>query len=89
MLTDSAMMIRTQVQLTNAQMQALKRLSAETGKSAAELIRNGIDQYLAGRRAPTAEDRIQRAIQIAGAFASGSSDGSASHDRYLAEAFQR
>jgi hypothetical protein len=83
------MMIRTQVQLTDAQMQALRRLSAETGKSAAELIRNGIDQYLAGRRGPTAEDRIERAIKVAGAFASGGGDGSSEHDRYLAEAFER
>jgi hypothetical protein len=83
------MMIRTQVQLTDAQMQALRQLSAETGKSAAELIRNGIDQYLAGRHAPTPEDRIGRAIRIAGAFASGGADGSAKHDLYLAEAFQR
>ena len=87
MLTE--MMTRTQIQLTDAQMQAIRQLSAETGKSAAELIRNGIDQYLSGRRAPTAEDRIERAIRVAGAFASGGSDGSAKHDRYLAEAFQR
>jgi predicted DNA-binding protein len=83
------MMIRTQVQLTEAQMSALRQLSAETGKSAAELIRNGIDQYLAGRRAPSAEDRIERALRVAGSFASGGSDGSAKHDRYLAEAFRQ
>ncbi len=85
----TVMMIRTQVQLTEAQMQALKHLSAETGKSAAELIRNGIDQYLAGRRTPAPEDRIERAMRVAGGFASGGSDGSSKHDRYLAEAFQR
>jgi predicted transcriptional regulator len=83
------MMTRTQVQLTDAQLQALRHLSAATGKSAAELIRNGIDQFLAGRRVSTAEDRIERAIKAAGAFASGSNDAGADHDRYLAEAFRR
>lgn len=83
------MMIRTQVQLTEDQLQALRRLSANTGKSTAELIRNGIDQYLAGRRAATVEDRTERAIRVAGRFSSGVTDVSADHDRHLAEAFKR
>ena len=83
------MMIRTQVQLTDAQLQALRHLSVTTGKSVAELIRNGTDQFLAGRRVSKPEDRIERAIKAAGAFASGSNDAGADHDRYLAEAFRR
>lgn len=83
------MMIRTQVQLTEDQLQALRRLSAITGKSTAELIRNGVDQYLSRRRPADEEGRIERAIRIAGAFASGATDVSAGHDRYLAEAFKR
>jgi len=83
------MMIRTQVQLTEDQLQALRRLSANTGKSTAELIRNGVDQYLSCRRLSTKEDRIERAIRVAGAFASDATDVSADHDRYLAEAFKR
>jgi predicted DNA-binding protein len=83
------MMVRTQIQLTEHQLKALRQLSAMTGRSAAELIRNGIDQYLAGRRVSKAEDRIERAIQVAGTFSSGGADASADHDRHLAEAFRR
>jgi Ribbon-helix-helix protein, copG family len=82
-------MIRTQVQLTDEELRALRQLSAATGRSIAELIRNGIDQYLAGNRIAQAEDRADRALRIAGKFSSGSPDASVDHDRYLAEAFER
>ena len=80
-------MIRTQVQLTEEQLKALRQISATTGKSTSELIRNGVDQYLAGRRVSKPEDRIERAIRVAGRFSSGVADVSAAHDRHLAEAF--
>jgi hypothetical protein len=80
-------MIRTQVQLTESQMKALRQASAETGKSVAELIRQGVDRYLAGRNQPSREERIRRAIRAAGRFSSGVSDVSVNHDKYLAEAY--
>ena len=83
------MMIRTQVQLTEDQLKALRQLSAATGRSTADLIRNGIDQYLVGRGVSDRGDRIDRAIRVAGMFSSGRADISADHDRHLAEAFQR
>jgi hypothetical protein len=83
------MMIRTQVQLREDQLKALRQMSAATGKSTAELIRNGIDQYLAAKRVSDAGDRIERAIRVAGMFSSGLAGVSAEHDRYLAEAFER
>ena len=82
-------MIRTQVQFTQDQWAALRRLSAATGKSIAELVRDGIDQYLTANHSANAEDRIARALRVAGKFSSGVSDVSAAHDRHLAEAFQR
>jgi len=82
-------MIRTQIQLTEDQLKALRHQSTITGRSIAELIRNGIDQYLAGRRVSKPEDRIERAIRVAGMFSSGIADVSADHDRYLAEAFRQ
>ncbi|MBI1788069.1 MAG: ribbon-helix-helix protein, CopG family [Acidobacteria bacterium] len=82
-------MIRTQIQLTDDQLKALRRLSAIQGKSTAELIRNGIDQYLAGKNISKAQDRIERALGVAGRFASGLPGVSAGHDRHLAEAFRR
>jgi plasmid stability protein len=77
-------MIRTQVQLTDGQLKALRHRSAATGRSVADLIRQGVDHYLAGRSELGREERIQRAIQVAGKFSSGLTDVSA---RHLAEAF--
>jgi hypothetical protein len=82
-------MIRTQVQLTDRQLEALRQASAATGRSVADLIRQGVDQYLAGRSELGREERIERAIRVAGRFSSGPSDVSANHDRHLAEAFGR
>jgi hypothetical protein len=80
-------MIRTQVQLTDGQLEALRNASAATGRSIADLIRQGVDQYLAGRSELGREERVERAIRVAGRFSSGRSDVSANHDRHLAEAF--
>jgi hypothetical protein len=80
-------MIRTQIQLTDRQVEALRHDSAATGRSIADLIRQGVDQYLAGRSDLGREERIERAIGVAGKFSSGRSDVSANHDRHLAEAF--
>jgi hypothetical protein len=80
-------MIRTQIQLTDRQVEALRHDSAATGRSVADLIRQGVDQYLAGRSDLGREERIERAIGVAGKFSSGRSDVSANHDRHLAEAF--
>jgi Ribbon-helix-helix domain len=82
-------MTRTQVQLTDNQLKALRQASITTGKSVAELIRQGVDQYLAGRSELAREERIERAIRVAGRFSSGLSDVSAKHDNHLAEAFGR
>ena len=80
-------MTRTQVQLTDRQLEALRRESAATGRSVADLIRQGVDRYLAERSALSREERIERAIAVAGKFSSGRSDVSANHDRHLAETF--
>jgi Arc/MetJ-type ribon-helix-helix transcriptional regulator len=74
------MMVRTQVRLTNAQIEALRRLSAATGQSVSELVRNAVDHDLA--------ERTKRALRVSGKFSSGLSDVSVRHDDYLAEAFR-
>ena len=83
------MMIRTQIQLTKAQFSSLRQASAETGESVAELVRRGVDVYLESRLGSNREERIQRALSVAGKFSSGSKDGSLRHDHYLAEAFRK
>jgi len=80
-------MTRMQVQLTHSQLKALRDAAAESGQSIAELIRRGVDQYLAGLTDLGREERIERAIRVAGRFSSGRTDVSAKHDRHLADAF--
>ena len=81
-------MVRTQVQLTETQIHALRELSASTGKSLADLVRQGVDLYLSTRHGVSREEQIRRALEAAGCFASGSTDVSAEHDRYVADAFR-
>ncbi|HVF52459.1 MAG TPA: ribbon-helix-helix domain-containing protein [Actinomycetota bacterium] len=76
-------MIRTQVQLTEEQFRMLKQVSASTGRSMADLIREAIDRL----GAVAGVDRRARAIAAIGGFRSGTSHVSASHDDELAEAF--
>ena len=81
------MMIRTQVQLTREQIGALKRVSAETGRSIAEVTRQSVDRYLNQRSGPNREEQVKRAIRAAGMFRDTVTDVSVNHDHYLAEAF--
>ena len=81
-------MIRTQVQLTEEQAQALKNLASARQVSVAELIRQSVDTLIRSSGAIDAEERRRRAIAAAGRFRSGASDISAKHDEYLAEVLQ-
>ncbi len=82
-------MHRTQIQLTNSQLQALRARAAEEHRSLADLIRESIDIYMtkavAGRNRAELAARAKRA---AGRYSSGGSDGSARHDAHLSEAFR-
>jgi hypothetical protein len=81
-------MVRTQVQLTETQVRALRELSASHRKPVADLVRQGVDLFLTTQhRGVSREARIRRALEVVGCFASGSTDVSAEHDRYLADAF--
>jgi hypothetical protein len=75
--------------LTDDQWKALRDVSAATGKSVSELVRRGVDRYLAERNEATPEERIERAIRVAGRFSSGFQDVSDRHDQHLADAFRR
>jgi len=80
-------MIRTQVQLTEEQMAALRQISADTGRSMADLVREGVDLYLGSRLQPSREELVRRALSIVGKYSSGLTDIGRNHDRYLAEDF--
>ena len=77
-------MVRTQIQLTEEQAQALKALAARDGVSMAALVRRGVDRVLA----ESDEDaKWARALALVGKFRSGTTDVARRHDDYLAEDF--
>ena len=78
-------MIRTQVQLEPVQYERLKALAARRATSVAQLVREGVDQVLAGERASADWDRF---LAVAGSCRSndGATDVSARHDAYLSDA---
>ncbi|MCX5885142.1 MAG: ribbon-helix-helix protein, CopG family [Proteobacteria bacterium] len=80
-------MVRTQIQLTEKQAVALKRLAAKKRVSMAELIRVGVNKLLHSVETVSLEERRQRAIAIAGRFRSSRSDLSTKHDEHLAEIY--
>jgi len=81
-------MLRTQVQLTESQLRALRQLSAATGRSVAHLIRQGVELCLGSQQRASREQQVERALRVAGKFASGSVDGSIEHDRHLTKGFR-
>ena len=81
-------MVRTQVQLTEEQAQALRNLASARQVSVAELIRQSVDTLIRSSGEIDIEERRRRAIAAAGRFHSGTSNISAKHDEYLADAFQ-
>lgn len=84
MITD---MVRTQIQLTDAQAQALKELAAAEGKSMAELVRDGVDGLLRARGTVDRQAIKTRSIAAIGRFKSSARDLGSKHDDHLADAF--
>ncbi len=80
-------MIRTQIQLTEKQIAALKRLSGSSGRSVADLVREGVDVLLRSGSETVLAQRRAQALEAVGQFASGHSDVSSEHDRHLGEVF--
>jgi len=79
-------MVRTQIQLTEAQAKGLKRLAASRHLSMAELIRQGVNALLQSKVILDGEEKKKRALAVSGRFRSGKRDISKNHDQYLAEA---
>jgi hypothetical protein len=76
-----------QVQLTEEQVAALKGLAAASGRSVADLVREGVDSLLRVGGESARQQRQARALEAVGRFASGETDVSSEHDRHLAEVF--
>jgi hypothetical protein len=82
-------MVRTQIQLTKEQANALKKMSLSRHLSIAELIRQAVDTMIKSGAVIDIEERRKRAIEAAGKFSSGLRNLSAEHDQYLEDAFSK
>jgi predicted NUDIX family phosphoesterase len=80
-------MVRTQIQLTEEQARAIKRIANVQGVSIAEVIRRAIDRIISAGPTVDIGERHKRALEIVGKFRSARRDVSRKHDAYLAETF--
>ena len=80
-------MIRTQIQLTEAQARALKARARLEERSMAELVRECVAEYLMRRPVPNPRELANRARSLQGRFRSGCPDLAEAHDRYIDDAF--
>jgi|WetSurSiteA1Bulk_404760.scaffolds.fasta_scaffold00922_2 hypothetical protein len=82
-------MVRTQIQLTEEQAKAIKKIASSRRISSAELIRRAVNSIIKSETAVDPDERRKRAIEIVGKFSSGKRDVAARHDKYLADAFRK
>jgi hypothetical protein len=77
-------MVRTQIQLTEEQAAALKRIAAERRVSVAELVRKGVDEVIRASGGMSWDERRRRALAVVGKY-HGPADLSERHDDYFVE----
>ena len=76
---------KTQVYLESEQKKILKKLAKQENISLSELVRQTIDQHLALFKIAT-DTRPRKPLSITGIGASGLTDISENHDKYVGEA---
>ena len=81
-------MVRTQIQLTEKQSEALKKLARRKKVSVAELIRQSISFLLRPGIEADLDDYRREARQIAGRYHSGHKDISEKHDEHLMDIYK-
>jgi hypothetical protein len=81
--------IRTQIQFTEQQLQALKSRAARDNLSISELVRRAVDAWVNADQRLSDQERRQRAMAAAGQFRSGERDIAQKHDTYLTEAYKK
>jgi hypothetical protein len=79
-------MVRTQIQLSEDEADAVKRLARERSVSMASVIRAAIDVYVRRESGLSLDERWERSLAGIGGFHSGTSDLSARHDDEFAAA---
>lgn len=80
-------MVRTQIQLTEKQAEALRRIAQRNNISQAEAIRRMLDREMGTEMLPDWEELKRRAREAAGTGHASVTDLSTRHDDYLAEAY--
>ena len=82
-------MVRTQIQITEEQAKAVKKIALARRLSVAELIRRAVDVMVKSNPVADPEEKRRRAIEIVGKFHSGKHDIAKKHDEYLADAYRK
>ena len=82
-------MVRTQIQLTDEQARAIKKLATAKGVSVAEVVRRAVEGIIKASPQADMEERQKRARDIVGKFRSGKRDVSKRHDAYLADVYNK
>jgi CRISPR/Cas system-associated protein Csm6 len=82
-------MVCTQIQLTEEQAAALKKLAAKRRTSVAKLLQCGVEIVLRSSGTVISKEQRVRAIAAAGRFHSGRSDLAEKHDEHLAEVYDK
>ena len=77
---------RTQIQLTKNQAAQLKRLASASGRSMADLVREGVERLLRDQAGLSRTEQMQRAARVFGTFTSGTRNLSIAHDDHFADA---
>jgi hypothetical protein len=81
-------MIRTQIQLTEAQSAGLREAARRSGVSTAEVIRRSVDRFLEQEvAAPSPSVGRLSALEVVGRWSCGLTDIADRHDDYLDEAY--
>jgi len=79
-------MVRAQVQFTEEQLEAVRKVARRRGVSVSQVVREGVDLLLRENQSPSREELVRRSLEMLGQFRSGTGDLSARHDDYFAEA---
>ncbi len=82
-------MVRTQVQLTEEQAAAVRRMAADEGVSMAEVIRQAVEARMRAACRPTDAEIRRRALEVIGCLKGGPGDLSVNHDAYFVEAIMQ
>ena len=85
-------MVRTQIQLTEAQHRELTRYSRRLGISLSEAIRRCVNAQIEhDETAPAREERVREALAVCGKYRDAHGEGRVAleHDRFLDDTYHR